>query len=86
MSEARAISLKTYRPLVVVSLIEVVFVVLTTPFTRKATTPTISRHATPKVTTISTIVNPTGSPFFGAALSGTRGLRGRRLMGSTGSR
>jgi hypothetical protein len=51
----------TYLPLVVVSLIVVVFVVLTTPFTRNATTPTISRQATPSPTTISTIVNPKGS-------------------------
>ena len=51
---------KMYRPLVVVSLIAVVLVELTRPFTRKATTATISRHATPSPTTISTIVKPTG--------------------------
>jgi hypothetical protein len=51
--------------LVVVSLIAVVFVALTIPFTRKATTATIRMHATPSVTTISTIVNPTGSAFCG---------------------
>jgi hypothetical protein len=50
----------TYLPLTVVSLIEEVLAVLTTPFTRKATTATIRRHATPSPTTISTIVNPTG--------------------------
>jgi hypothetical protein len=64
MSVARAISRdrcsKTYLPLAVLSLIAVVFVVLTTPFTRNATTATIRMHATPSVTTISTIVNPTG--------------------------
>ncbi|MGA2016474.1 MAG: hypothetical protein ABSH26_05925 [Opitutaceae bacterium] len=39
----------------------VVLLVLTTPFTRNATTPTMRMHATPSATTISTIVNPTGS-------------------------
>jgi hypothetical protein len=60
-SLARDISLemcsKTYRPLAVLSLIAVVFVVLTTPFTRKATTAIIRMQATSSVTIISTIVN-----------------------------
>jgi hypothetical protein len=46
--------------LVVVSLMVVVFVVLTMPFTRNATTAIIRMHATPSATTISTIVKPTG--------------------------
>jgi hypothetical protein len=66
-SAERAISLErcsnTYRPLVVVSLMDVVFVVLTTPFTRNATTATMSMHATPSVTTISTSVNATLGGF-----------------------
>src|ERR1022692_2818245 len=41
----------TYRPLVVVSFMAVVFVVLTTPFTRKETTATIRMHATVRATT-----------------------------------
>jgi hypothetical protein len=45
-------------------LIAVVFVVLTTPFTRKATTATIRMHATPSVTTISTRVNATLGGFW----------------------
>jgi hypothetical protein len=48
-----------YRPLVVVSLIIVVFCVLTTPFMRNATTATIRMQATNRVTTISTMVKPT---------------------------
>jgi hypothetical protein len=63
----RAISLdmcsNTYLPFVVESLIVVVFVVLTTPFTRNATTATIRMHATPSVTTISTRVNATLGGF-----------------------
>jgi hypothetical protein len=65
-SAARAISLdmcsNTYLPFVVESLIAVVFVALTMPFTRNATTATIRMHATPSVTTISTIVKPGLSP------------------------
>ncbi len=49
-----------------VSLIAVVFAVLTMPFTRKATTAIIRMQATPRVTTISTIVNPTFGAFFEA--------------------
>jgi len=48
---------------VVASLIDVVFVVLTTPCTRKATTATMRMQATPSATTISTMVNPTGAAF-----------------------
>jgi hypothetical protein len=48
----------TYLPLVVVSAMAVVFVVLTTPLTRKATTATIRMQATPSATTISSRVNP----------------------------
>ncbi len=47
----------------VVSFMAVVLAVLTTPFTRNITTPTISSETTPRVTTISTIVKPTG-PFL----------------------
>jgi hypothetical protein len=67
-SEDRDISLdmcsKTYRPLVVVSLIAVVLVVLITPFTRKATTAIIRMQATPSVTIISTNVKATLGGFF----------------------
>jgi len=55
---------KTYLPLVVVSLIAEVLVVLTTPFTRKATTATIRRHATVSATIISTRVIPCGGLFL----------------------
>gem|GEM_PF-3722889 len=66
---------KTYRLFVVVSLMAVVLLVLTTPLTRKATTPTIRRHATPSATTISTIVNPTGvCPRRSACLARTDSL------------
>ncbi len=53
----------TYRPLIELSLIAVVFVALTIPFTRKATTATMRMQATPSVTIVSTSVNPTGPPF-----------------------
>jgi len=52
---------KTYLPLAVVSLIAEVLLVLTTPFTRKATTATIRKHATVSATIISTSVIPCGS-------------------------
>jgi hypothetical protein len=55
---------KTYRPLAVVSLIADVLVVLTTPLTRKATTATMSRQATPSATVISTRVIPCGGFFL----------------------
>ncbi len=48
-----------YRPLVDVSLMAVVFVVLTTPLTRNATIATIRMQATVRVTIISTSVNAT---------------------------
>jgi hypothetical protein len=57
----------TCRPLVDVSLRAVVFLVLTTPFTRKATTATIRMHATPSATAISTSVIPCGDSFMSAA-------------------
>jgi hypothetical protein len=56
---------------------DVVFVELTMPFTKKATTATIRRHATPSVTTISNIVNamrgPSGARPFSFASEGFRG-------------
>ena len=48
----------TYLPLTVVSSMAVVLVVLTTPFTRKATTATIRMQATVSATAISTSVIP----------------------------
>jgi hypothetical protein len=48
----------TYLPLTVVSSMAVVLVVLTTPFTRNATTATIRMHATVSATAISTSVIP----------------------------
>ncbi len=54
----------TYRPFLVVSLIAVVFAVLTMPFTRNATIATIRMQATPSVTTVSTMVKPTWGGFL----------------------
>jgi hypothetical protein len=42
-------------------LIAEVLLVLTTPFTRKATIATMRMHATPSATIISTMENPIGS-------------------------
>ena len=64
-----------------VSFIAVVLVELTIPFTRKATTATISRHATPSATTISTMVNPTFGGLRPSALPFLIGLFGLMLMG-----
>jgi hypothetical protein len=61
--------------LVVVSLIAEVLVVLTRPFTRNMTTPTMRRQATVSVTTISTIVKPSlGGPWRGGCGPASSGL------------
>ncbi len=78
-SEALANSLdkcsKTYRPLVVVSFIAAVFVEVTSPLIRNATTATIRMQATPSVTMVSTSVNPIRGPLrpgtFGVELMGS---------------
>jgi hypothetical protein len=86
-SAERAISLemcsKTYRPFVVVSLMAVVFAVLTIPLTKNATTATIRMHATPRVTTNSTIVKPTGMMLRRAPPRAELGWWPSFLMGPT---
>jgi hypothetical protein len=71
----------TYRPLVVASLMAVVLVVLTSPFTRNATTAISSMQATPRVTTVSTSVKPTGAPFRAPPSFSCRRLLMKRLTG-----
>jgi hypothetical protein len=77
---------KTYRPLAVLSLIAVVFVVLTTPFTRKATTAIIRMHATSSVTIISTIVNAFLDGSFRTPPLSLPDLSSGVFMGQTGPR
>jgi len=57
-ANSRDMCSKTYLPLTVVSLIVAVFVVLTTPLTRKVATATIRTQATLSATAISTRVIP----------------------------
>ncbi len=64
-----------------VSFIAVVLVELTIPLIRNATTATISRHATPSATTISTMVKPTFGGLRPCALPFLAGLFGLMLMG-----
>jgi hypothetical protein len=70
----------TYRPLVVVSSIDVVLVVLTRPFTRKATTATIRMQATVRATAISTKVIPCAGFLMRTTSSSRRDLSGREIM------
>ena len=70
-ASSRDMCSNTYLPFVVVSSIAVVFVVLTTPLTRNATTATMRMQATPSATTISTIV----IPFGGFSVKTTRSPR-----------